>query len=424
MDTLTTKSGTSMATPAVAGEAAVIHSYFANGNYPVDGTNKTRFLPSSSLLKAIISCLNFGPNFNQISDYTNTENMGNAGPLLPQWVVETTVRNDIEIKPQTVHEYEYESQIGIDSIAISYLDPPSNNLFEDSHTLRAAVNLIVEDPEGKIYYGNEHANNIDEIYTTTSKVKTSSMAGTYKIYVISGPWDENDFKIEYSLAIYGSDIVNDINLKRVETNRTCPGNCNGNGECVNGRCICYENATGTACQMKVENYDTIELNGIFSGAISLDGYIWLSTNVLKGEEYTLIMYPNGEEMYDTFYKICVGEEKDTISNDKLQCYHSTFYKQEFGPIIFNTTKAYIAIVTTTRKNPIPRFYLGLTEHISENAGNILVNTVAFAILIVFLVIFIIVSIVLSTILLCKFCHCKREIESDSSNDFQLKTAII
>lgn len=48
------KSGTSMATPMVAGHTAIVRQYFMEGFYPTGATGNTPFLPSGPLMKAVM----------------------------------------------------------------------------------------------------------------------------------------------------------------------------------------------------------------------------------------------------------------------------------------------------------------------------------------------------------------------------------
>ena len=416
-NSIKTMSGTSMATPALSGEATLVRQYFMEGYYPSGFKNeRDSFTPSSSLLKAVLIASSYEIG-GQITDNTKAENedIGNKGYFHQ---VKATIlssiysiyKDNIKINSRSAHEYIIETTI-IDSlnVAISYLDPPSDNFFDDTHILRTAVNLVVEDPEGNIYYGNQHENKMDEIYTTNSIIripKQNTMIGQYKIYVISGPWDDNDFNISYALVIQGSIDRESFHEITNNTEKTCPGNCSGNGECINGRCQCSQNTTGTTCHMKVNEYNN---NLEIVEVSSVDGYEWYSVKINPEKKYVLRIGNNSYEMYGSFYKICIGEDKESISNDKLQCYYSTFYDKEFGPFEFTTDTVYIAVVTTKRKNPFLLFSFSEYNNTNNtnntdnsndsnnlndanNSNQVTMGVASFAVLIVFFVIFILAAV--------------------------------
>ena len=398
-ETLTLMSGTSMATPALAGEAILLRQYFMECYYPSGKKNESdSFTPSASLMKAAISAGTDSLFTKMQSQHTVTTGIKGLfySSIATGLALTNHYEDNIKIDPMSSHEYKFslESE-GYIAIAISYLDPPLSDMeiYEEASLLRTAVNLVLELPNGTLQYGNQYSlffddlDNIDEIYTTNSVIRLGNAPpGVYKIYVISGPWDKTEFNVEYALAVTGS--FEKVSFQKVdsEKEKTCPGKCNGRGECVNGRCVCSDKAAGRACQLDVLDYDIVT-----NYNFQINGYIWLKKKVEPNKKYQLLIGSNFLDMYNSHYKICVGEEKETVSTDNLFCFYSTYYDQSFGPITFSKDTAYFAIVTTQRKYPLYKF--ALIEYEEQKIdGKKLINKTEYNTLIAFLVIFLITTI--------------------------------
>ena len=183
------------------------------------------------------------------------------------------------------------------------------------------------------------------------------------------------------------------------------------GDCVNGRCLCNKLTYGTNCHMLVAPMD-LETNITDN---FYDSYLWLSKSVDPKKKYQLKIGSTYQNIYTPNYKVCVGEEKESIANEKLSCYYSTYYDQEYGPFEFTQDTAYIAIINTQRKTP----YINITfdeyqetQSIKQNA--ITVNLAGFCVLVILLVLFFIALVaILMTPFLKRKCQ-KNETESDSS----------
>lgn len=78
-------SGTSMATPTVAGNAALIYEYFQDGYYPSGNkTEEDEFTPSGALIKAML--INSGENLPYVSYY---ETSPSTGEVTKTWQIST-----------------------------------------------------------------------------------------------------------------------------------------------------------------------------------------------------------------------------------------------------------------------------------------------------------------------------------------------
>ena len=126
-------------------------------------------------------------------------------------------------------------------------------------------------------------------------------------------------------------------------------------------------------------------------------------------------------MYNSNYKVCVGEEKEAISTDKLSCYYSTYYAQSFGPITFTKDKPYIALITTQRKFRV--FNFSLTEYqeqYDENSlkadGKKIVSEIEYNLLLSFLVIFAIIAVA-AVVITFLFIRKVRSHQEEHTSDF-------
>ena len=147
-------------------------------------------------------------------------------------------------------------------IAVSYLDPPSH-FPDNTKILRTAINIVLEDNESNFFFiGNSDNRSqnltIDDIYSTNQDIVALLPIGSYKLYVISGIWDEIEIQLKYALAIVG-DFVRESVQKVTDDELTCPMGCNGNGICNKGRCDCFSSYAGTMCQLDVIDYDEYQI---------------------------------------------------------------------------------------------------------------------------------------------------------------------
>ena len=118
---------------------------------------------------------------------------------------------------------------------------------------------------------------------------------------------------------------------RADKDLICPNNCSNRGRCVEGRCVCNDNSAGTACQLQVQDFKAI--NNRFT-VLNLDGYMWFKYDVDPNSDYLLTIYNSSYETYETSYKVCISEQKETLSSDDVSCFYSTHYDKRFGPIQF------------------------------------------------------------------------------------------
>lgn len=152
-------SGTSMATPTLAGGAILIRNYFTKGFYP-SGENKSEdsFSPSSALVKAslIASAMDVGvndfPNFSEGFGRINLDRFcyfkENERDNIREIVYD--VRNYAGLKEGEVFEVEAKNIL---KVVLVWTDPPGSLV--SLKTLVNDLDLEVVSPSQKIYLGNQ-----------------------------------------------------------------------------------------------------------------------------------------------------------------------------------------------------------------------------------------------------------------------------
>lgn len=159
-------SGTSMATPTLAGGAVLLRNYFTKGFYPSGEENISDYYnPSSALLKSalIAGAMDVGakdfPNFNEGFGRINLDRFcyfkQNEKDNLRARVID--IRNYAGIKEGEEFSLNVPAK-GFLKIALCWTDPPPSLIA--SKTLVNDLDLKVVSPSGKIYYGNNFQNGI------------------------------------------------------------------------------------------------------------------------------------------------------------------------------------------------------------------------------------------------------------------------
>ena len=234
---LTTKSGTSMATPAAAGAAALAAQYFSDGFYPSGSPIQNNSIaPYSPLLRAVlINCAGKFQSSSHIPDCTNgfgiihltNSLVFNDEDRILYYGLRVT-RNLIKFNGKKI---ELVSNITLTSsnyplsVSLCWLDPPT----DDQHApIFADLDLFIETPKGDVIFGNQKPNQIEEDHSTSERVIIENPeAGIYKIHifcpeylgqhevlaavVVNGPFAHLDFEKNSP----------DLEFTEVAINRTC-----------------------------------------------------------------------------------------------------------------------------------------------------------------------------------------------------------
>lgn len=262
--------GTSMATPNVAGAAALVRQYFKSGkwidNVYIDGATTRALL--------INSCGH--PSGSKIPDNFYGHGVVDLSTILPiedDFGVQITHQETSSTKRPSVKENGHVvSKLKIDNsksikklqITLSYLDPvlSQDSLIPINHDL----DLVVISPSKKVYLGDHLSNNDTQHASTNEKVIVNEEEleeGEYEIHVFGGVFadsfnDQNDEEQEFSVVATGP-----IENKYLEFNESKECLCNECNPDHPGLCMCNENQNiGPLCQVNIENVD--EKKGMFT----------------------------------------------------------------------------------------------------------------------------------------------------------------
>lgn len=257
-DLFVSYSGTSMATPAISGSLALILQYL---NENLHGLwNKSPFPITSSLLKAfIINCasalrpsIDMGFGVPTLNDVLITGSSPNKGLrfLSAYFYSEQEHIYNINVKKS--------KEVPL-KISLSWIDPP---LMPDSNVpFFADIDIYLITPSGKVIYGNQKENNEEESFSNSEKVVIDNVEdGKYEIHIkYNKIIDEVIDSLLYSLVVTGpfdhNDLLSNPPILLLNNNyeEKCPNNCNGNGKCINGQCVCDEHHTGIHCQTLIQD---------------------------------------------------------------------------------------------------------------------------------------------------------------------------
>lgn len=210
------KSGTSMATPAAAGASALLVEYLMKGYYPEGSENPNNSLvPNSALIKALLinsaSPLK-GGSYLPDTDYgfgsihihdgvlfaDETERMKQFGLRIsnPNWHI-TGRRHSEYISKISILENVSESTPLV--ITLTWLDPPTS---KESRPIYADLDLYVESPDGKVYFGNSNDDH-EESYSTSERITIMNPIGGEYIIHVTCPLLPNPTNIDVYVVVNG-----------------------------------------------------------------------------------------------------------------------------------------------------------------------------------------------------------------------------
>jgi hypothetical protein len=198
----TTLTGTSMATPAIAGVATLAREYYVNGYYPGGQRNSEEgFVPSGALLKATI--VNSAQDMSGVAGYPSVrEGWGRviadralyfAGDA--RGLVVRDVRSDdpaaLETNDNVTLEINVTSSAEPLRITMAYYDAPAE--VNAQLTPVNNLNLVVTDPSGRVLLGNQFSNGesvtggVADLLNNLEQVLVASpQVGEWRVEVVGG----------------------------------------------------------------------------------------------------------------------------------------------------------------------------------------------------------------------------------------------
>ncbi|OHT09675.1 Clan SB, family S8, subtilisin-like serine peptidase [Tritrichomonas foetus] len=344
-DSLTSNSGTSMATPAASGLAAIVRQFFIDGWYPSLSKSNNKIKPSSYLIKAmLINGANTddktpGPNFEVGFGIPCLEKVFGMKENTGLRIVD---RETIESASHKVYSiYSDGSNLSDLIVTMVYLDPPLDP--DNRAHLFADLDLVIKSPTGQYFIGNNVTEADSDAFSNSERIiipKEEVVQGKYEIHIISSeyPLDE---KVQYALVVNGpfdqnvNDEKNPLFLVSEKSNQ-CISDCSEHGTCHSGRCQCNDGFTGLTCNTKVFDLHENESN--------IDVYSHKKIKYFKISP-TKKEIESNTQMTDVQFTI----EKDRIDSYIYFCISTT----KVGQIANSDWTYYLLTKSNTFSTPLP-----------------------------------------------------------------------
>ena len=270
-------SGTSVATATIAGAAAIVRQYFAEGYYP--NRTKTQGMemnPSASLVKAILIASAVPINHTNPNKGGPTPESGFGVPHLyktlgidiyneemldddSEFGMRAYDTNQITSKGQNIFtiKVQYPNQSLV--VVMSYLDFAID--YTNMKPLVVDLDLILITPNGDVEYGNQCDYGEDNFATNERIIIENAPVGEYTCIVKASKFSFNR-TIEYALVFQGGFNNSDYEANPIYqppfVSDACFVECL-NQTCSNGGCNCNNNKTGYLCE-----HEILEVSGDYS----------------------------------------------------------------------------------------------------------------------------------------------------------------
>lgn len=445
-DNVFSKSGSSMATPAASGLAAIVLQYLKEGFYPglTRGSGKSITDVTSCLLKAMLVNTAVKPDMDDGESKSRPRNdVGFGTPFIHKILGfnDTGLRfvdgEKIGSNQHKVYKVKVESNKVDLCITLSYLDPPLD--IDNDAILFADLDMYVKGPNGQIYNGNNVSDGdtfslIERVVFDKGEIPENG--GEFEIHVVSNRFPIDSLNVIYSIVVNGpfdmkNENLNPLFLSAVDaSNNDCPFNCNGNGKCQNGHCICDDSFVGLSCGSK---FDDLKGNSVvhnntykhrdvrYLRVPLIEGY----EKVVKIEFDFIKSYSEGPVYFCTSLADSPGKLTDSVWDCHLAC-PKTDPSAELRPLFANysfdvpledSQKFFNLVIYTGSYEPetITIDNLKLTRAIKPTDSDEIKGSGLFPVIsipfVVIACVFVIAAIIIAYLLLCR----KKTIKEDKSS---------
>ncbi|KAL0219089.1 hypothetical protein P9112_004742 [Eukaryota sp. TZLM1-RC] len=250
--------GTSMATPLVAGAAALVRQYFVEGHYSRGTVNN----PKSSLIKAVLIAgaqsikydnehhkLPQSPSFFQGNGRMNlTRSLSLDDSHFLYVSDDLTFTSSSDTFEFFINVEEVSTDVPF-KIVLTWTDPPAD--VASKFALVNDLDLTVSNPNHDLIYGN-HGNSPD-ILNNVESVQPEQITGIYRLKVSCNRLVTSSQAFSLAVVAHKASVLDRYSSTVVDYLSKCPLDCNSVGTCntATGSCFCPSSHFGEACEFTI-----------------------------------------------------------------------------------------------------------------------------------------------------------------------------